>query len=256
MTSPLDEKGLRAAMEAQVGQGCAVREYIDFTAEDAKSFGVNIVGENFAKLDVVRHQQYEDAGLAILSAAIRAYLSATPAPDGMEVIAYLVKDDPELGDYLTKSRQAAERSDYGHVRLTDADQAQSALAAMRAEQTRVSMGWADTLNALETAEAEVKRLTEELAAIKGAPDACGLCGWKDRALKADARVEAAEQQVRDMRDGLEPFVEFAKVRDDNDPDMPDRMVVAAYATDLRGNAVRITLGDLRRARLLIEEDGK
>jgi hypothetical protein len=91
---PIDEKGLEAALDAPVVGACPVHEYLDFTASDAAEMGVAIEGENFAGLDIVRIQQWRDAGKAVLSAAIRAYLSAT-TPDQVGEIGRLTRERDE-----------------------------------------------------------------------------------------------------------------------------------------------------------------
>lgn len=74
--------------------------------------------------------------------------------------------------------------------------------------------------------------------------------WKSRA-------EAAEQQVRDMREGLEPFArvgDIFELRAGNRPNSDDDPVTEWE--DHRVGARRLTVGDFRRARLLLKEGGE
>ncbi|WP_197410724.1 hypothetical protein [Devosia epidermidihirudinis] len=86
-------------------------------------------------------------------------------------------------------------------------------------------------------------------------------GWKDWSeglsikvvdesdwLGLEDRAETAEASLAADREALKPFASYIEVRDKNDPDMPDDLVVSAYVAEFRGSAVRITLGDFRRVR--------
>ncbi len=77
--------------------------------------------------------------------------------------------------------------------------------------------------------------------------------WRE----AEARAEAAEQQVRDMREGLEPFArvgDIFELRAGNRPNSDDDPVTEWE--DHRVGARRLTVGDFRRARLLLKEGGE
>ena len=71
---------------------------------------------------------------------------------------------------------------------------------------------------------------------------------------AEARAEAAEQQVRDMRAVLEPFArvgDILELRAGGRPNSDDDPVTEWE--DHRVGARRLTVGDFRRARLLLKE---
>jgi hypothetical protein len=70
ITDEMVERGL----DAPVVGACPAIDYLDFNAADAKELGVLIEGENFSKLDIIRHEQWRDAGRAIVRAILAAAL--------------------------------------------------------------------------------------------------------------------------------------------------------------------------------------
>lgn len=173
MTLPLDEKGLEAAEAAW-------------------------------------HQT--DMGLRCkLSDAIRAYLSTTPAPDGLERHASMIDFN---GKGLPCGTTMVPVGDGGWVR---ADQAQSALAAVSKERDEAQDANASlsrlvdeldpkfsgrrVLARAETAEAEVKRLTEANGALDGSLNILSEmhAAEQGRAEAAEARIKALEEALGNMR---------------------------------------------------------
>lgn len=72
----VNEEMIDAALDAHVVGACPVLDYLDFNAADAKEMGVLIDGENFAGLDIVRHDPWRSAGRAIMRVALTAALNA------------------------------------------------------------------------------------------------------------------------------------------------------------------------------------
>jgi hypothetical protein len=171
MTAPLDESGLKAAIRAIKSPRCTCA--------------------------------YED----LASTAIRAYLAATALPDGMEVVDVVgwAYRGPKGGLIVTEEKPSHAPEANALVDAADLVQAQSALAAMRAERDewrdhvqKQNANVAYNLQRAEVAEAQVLRLTEENEALRKAlkriADMTGTAG-----MEAGPLCEWTENGVTTMR---------------------------------------------------------
>lgn len=200
MTTPLDEKALAEAHDA-------------FYATESSN-----------SRDMMRN-------------AIRAYLSTTPAPDGLAVVAWRGGKEDGSRKYTEIKRVSEIWADQNLtvIPLVRADQAQSALAAVREankalmnERTSIVATKREQLDALtaraETAEAEVKRLTEEneaaqeiaaamqkrattwmqscMEARKGCTQRSEVIRkWVAKGETLEARIKALEEALQEAADG-------------------------------------------------------
>ncbi|MDB5656120.1 MAG: hypothetical protein JWQ94_3733 [Tardiphaga sp.] len=143
-----------------------------------------------------------------------AGIAAPPA----EPKAYIVHDDPELGDYLTRSRLAAESSDFGYTALYAAPPAPSADAVRERVEANPYEGFikidARLLHSLwcygnlQTVEGVIYEFgshQECLAAVAAifqsralsAPVAGADAGMRERAATEEEQIETARMAVRD-----------------------------------------------------------
>jgi len=137
--SRVSEAMVEAALDAHVVGTCPVIEYLDFNASDAKEMGVSIEGENFAGLDIIRHEQWRDAGRAIMRAALTAALSIRQG--GVKALEWVRRGayndawdaSPLTGDtYSIKARDNGEYVIFAEQSFLDGHNFPSLKAAMAA----------------------------------------------------------------------------------------------------------------------------
>jgi phage I-like protein len=211
MTAPMDEKGLEAATRAIKSPRCTCA--------------------------------YED----LASTAIRAYLAASPAPDGMEVVA-LVDDLRSVN-----ARHEWFKANGLMQQAADAiDQAQSSLSAMAAERDEAQEAalsnfnsWKTAVGHVAAAEAQVLRLTEEKEALRNMADGYGKLD-ADYAI-SERRAEAAEASIKALEEALRPFAEHIVGNE-----TPERFWDLPIHTH---EAHEVTIRDFRRAITALSQGG-
>lgn len=145
----------------------------------------------------------EHACRETVSAAIRAYLAASPSPSEMEVVAWM---HPTAGWARTKYHSIlphCQKSGRGPVALVRQDQAQSALAARDAQVLRLTEEnealRKERTSLIETKREQIDRLTADRD-HNAAEYEKVLNSYADENQCFSDKLEAAEARIRDLED--------------------------------------------------------